>query len=170
MRRTGIPSILLVTALLFAGAACSDGTTEDTNAGATVVDCDINDASCDPTTDLTTSPEDSIALAEDDKGVSPPEEFQIAQTLRLTDAGPVPLTLVVIQNRELTITNETAQPQTLNFVNAQVDDTGATSLGPIAPGADLVYVPPLPASMAYNLTGGTEVQARLQVDTGDFEG
>lgn len=133
--------------------------------------CDPSeDPSCPASPELTVSPEDSIALAEDDKGVSPPEEFQIAQTLKLTDSGPVPLTLVVIQNRELRIRNETDQEQTLHFVNAQVDDTGATTLGPIAAGAELVYTPTVPISMAYNLDGSDQVTARLQVDTGAFDG
>ncbi len=112
---------------------------------------------------------DSIALAEDDKLVSPREQFQIGQTLRLTDAGPVPSTLVVIRNRELTIRNESSTTKSLRFLNAAVDETGRRELGPIEPGGQISYVPQLPISMAYSL-GGDEIAGMLQVDTGDFEG
>lgn len=115
------------------------------------------------------SVEDSIALAEDDKHVAPPEQFQIAQTLRITEAGPVPSTLVVIRDRELMIRNETSSSQTLVFVNADVDSNGGRTLGPIEPGGEMIYVPGVPISMAYTIDG-EGVDGTLQVDTGEFEG
>jgi hypothetical protein len=154
--------VLLAVAVLVVAAACSN---ESDAKG-----CEADGSCPSAVTEATNSPEDSIALAEDDKQVSPAEEFQISQTLRITDAGPAPRTLVVIQNRDVTIRNETAQPQTLHFLNAPVDEQGATTIGPIDPGAQAVYTPPLPISMAYNLDGGAEVQATLQVDVGDFTG
>jgi hypothetical protein len=154
--------LLVLAALLALAAACSS------ESGAE--GCEADGSCPSEVTEATISPEDSIALAEDDKYVSPPEEFQISQTLRITDAGPVPRLLVVIQNRDMTIRNETSQPQTLHFVNAEVDAQGATTIGPIAPGAQTTYAPPVPISMAYNLDGGTEARAFLQVDVGDFGG
>lgn len=116
------------------------------------------------------STEDSIALAEDDKYVTPADEFQIGQTLTLTDAGPVPRTLVVIRERELTIRNDGAAPRTLTFVNASVDGGDQRTLGPIDPGASMTYVPTVPISMAYDLDGDGAVDGTLQVDTGEFSG
>jgi len=113
------------------------------------------------------STEDSIAMAEDDKYVAPPEQYKIGQTLLITAKGPSPSTLVVIRDRELTIRNDTDIPQMLTFVNSDVDDKGNTSLGPIAPGEQLVYKPPFPISMVYTVDGDG-IDGTLQVDTGEF--
>jgi len=113
------------------------------------------------------STEDSIAMAEDDKYVAPPEQYKIGQTLLITAKGPSPSTLVVIRDRELTIRNDTDIPQMLTFVNSVVDDKGNTSLGPIAPGEQLVYKPPFPISMVYTVDGDG-IDGTLQVDTGEF--
>jgi len=102
-----------------------------------------------------------------DKYVAPPEQYKIGQTLLITAKGPSPSTLVVIRDRELTIRNDTDIPQMLTFVNSDVDDKGNTSLGPIAPGEQLVYKPPFPISMVYTVDGDG-IDGTLQVDTGEF--
>jgi hypothetical protein len=145
--------------------------------GSLAVSCSSGDDSSESTattndpTAVSLSPEESIALEEELELTTPEDEFQIGQTLRLTDAGPTPSTLVVIVDRELTVRNDSSQPQTMTFAS-DIDAEGRTSVGPLAPGEETIVVPFRPVSMAYRLgtDPAAEIAGVLQVDTGDFDG
>jgi hypothetical protein len=158
MRRISHIAILMSSIALMAGVVVACSSSDDTRSA---------DPTPTDTTEWSMSTEDSIALALEDELVTPKDQLEIGQELHLTDAGPTPSTLIAIQKRDLTIVNDTDEPQTLHFLNAEVDDQGGRTIGPIPPGAKRTFVPPFPISMTYNLTGGDEVAGTLQIDTGE---
>jgi len=95
-------------------------------------------------------------------------QFTFGQELVLTDAGPVPATLVVIVDEELVIRNDGSVPIALRFRNGTVGADELAQTPAIEPGSTFAITPTRAVSVRYEYLGNEAVTGNLQIDTGDF--